>query len=263
MKKNLKYSIVKKGNWIIYILFLTGYIIVSRIELPEGVRYRDWFAFSTTLLLVIYTIAILFVLIKKYSKSIFLRIFLNIFVIIASLVGVFNSMTINEDAEIRVEKDGSIIVENDPYGYNLSHSIWKKKGWIFREYVKEKQKPKKIREPEEVFLDYKREDFNKGMEVIFDQLYKGKPGYKYNLNYDAKGHERALIYDNEVIRYLIFDKVSRNEEANIYVLYEADKDYQNPRILDMYAVVGDKVVSSGKKNWEDNPSKEFYEITGR
>ena len=80
-----------------------------------------------------------------------------------------------------------------------------------------------------------------------------------------------LVYeDDDKVRFLVYDRVSKNEKCLLYVYHEADKapdgsySLQEARILDMYAYVIDtgEVIDSGRQAWGDVGTSEYREAIG-
>ena len=80
----------------------------------------------------------------------------------------------------------------------------------------------------------------------------------------------SVYEDDDKVRFLVYDRVSKNEKCLLYVYHEADKasdgsySLQEARILDMYAYVIDtgEVIDSGRQAWGDVGTSEYREATG-
>ena len=67
----------------------------------------------------------------------------------------------------------------------------------------------------------------------------------------------------DIVRFLVYDRRSENDQCGLYVYYEAELDENgkydrsNARILDIYAVSDEGVVvSSERQSWEDVGTEE-------
>ena len=112
---------------------------------------------------------------------------------------------------------------------------------------------------------------NDGYVAIYSEYMADADGARFQTTQDAKGNSRMLVYeDNDKVRFLIYDRVSKNEKCLIYVYHEADKasdgsySLQDARILDMYAYVIDtgEVIDSGRQAWGDVGTSEYRDVTG-
>lgn len=112
---------------------------------------------------------------------------------------------------------------------------------------------------------------NDGFVAIYVSALAGDPDTRFLTDQDAKGNMETIVYEDEsTVRFLRYDRESKNENCLLYVYYEADK-YEDgsyspseARILDMYAYVPEtgEVIVSGKKTWSDVGSAEYREATG-
>lgn len=112
---------------------------------------------------------------------------------------------------------------------------------------------------------------NDGFVAIYVLALAGDPDTRFLTDQDAKGNMETIVYEDEsVVRFLRYDRESKNENCLLYVYYESDK-YEDgsyspteARILDMYAYVPEtgEVIVSGKKTWSDVGSAEYREATG-
>ena len=112
---------------------------------------------------------------------------------------------------------------------------------------------------------------NDGYVAIYSEYMADADGARFQTTQDAKGNSRMLVYeDDDKVRFLIYDRVSKNEKCLLYVYHEADKasdgsySLQEARILDMYAYVIDtgEVIDSGRQAWGDVGTSEYREATG-
>ena len=105
-----------------------------------------------------------------------------------------------------------------------------------------------------------------GMVAVYTRYFAGQEGSKYETDWDAKGVPGAVLYeDDEVIRYLRYDRLSKNGKCCLYVYYEDTKDGSaDTRILDMYAYDTEtgEVIDSGRRAWADVGTPEYREATG-
>ena len=97
----------------------------------------------------------------------------------------------------------------------------------------------------------------------FDRFHDaGEESISYELTLEP---ERVLYEDDEVIRYLRYDRLSKNGKCCLYVYYEDTKDGSaDTRILDMYAYDTEtgEVIDSGRRAWADVGTPEYREATG-
>lgn len=112
---------------------------------------------------------------------------------------------------------------------------------------------------------------NDGYVAIYSGYMADADGARFQTTQDAKGNSRMLVYeDDDKVRFLVYDRVSKNEKCLLYVYHEADKasdgsySLQEARILDMYAYVIDtgEVIDSGRQAWGDVGTSEYREATG-
>ena len=131
----------------------------------------------------------------------------------------------------------------------------------------------KVETEDHVDYQYVANKQNDGLVAIYEVISKEKTdnGYRFETSFSSHGEPQAVIYeDGQVVRFLRYDRVSKNQLCYLYVYYEsaknADGSYSptEARILDMYAYVVDTghVVSSGKKAWADLGNTEYREVTG-
>lgn len=112
---------------------------------------------------------------------------------------------------------------------------------------------------------------NDGYVAIYVSEFAGPDGNRFLTDQDAKGNQETIVYEDEnVVRFLRYDRESQNKECLLYVYYESDK-YEDggyspteARILDMYAYVIEtgKVISSGRTTWSEMGTKEYRKATG-
>ncbi len=112
---------------------------------------------------------------------------------------------------------------------------------------------------------------NDGYVAIYSEYMADADGARFQTTQDAKGNSRMLVYeDDDKVRFLVYDRVSKNEKCLLFVYHEADKasdgsySLQEARILDMYAYVIDtgEVIDSGRQAWGDVGTSEYREATG-
>ena len=94
-------------------------------------------------------------------------------------------------------------------------------------------------------------------------------GCDFMISYGANGNSRVILNENEeIIEYLVYDRLSENEKCELYVLYRSKKNtdgswyISEAEILDIfaYSMSTKDVVSSGKTSWSATGSEEYYEI---
>lgn len=201
--------------------------------------------------------------------------------------------------------NGTITVADSGFLQETKYSLWKKEGILYRRYLRESaggedidpsmtmflrehyperyEKKEQIKEQEQEApqvipkepdsYDYEVEFLGiaDGMTAIYHEIADDNPGYGYHAGMTAKGVPKAVCYeDDEIVRFLIYDCVSENNQCFLYVYYESDKEsdgtynLSGDRILDRFAYVIDerKVVSAGITSWSDQGSDEYREVVG-
>ena len=87
----------------------------------------------------------------------------------------------------------------------------------------------------------------------------------FMISYGANGNSRVILNENEeIIEYLVYDRLSENEKCELYVLYRSKKNtdgswyISEAEILDIfaYSMSTKDVVSSGKTSWSATGSEE-------
>ncbi len=91
------------------------------------------------------------------------------------------------------------------------------------------------------------------------------------VSYNANGNSRVILSENEeIIEFLVYDRLSENEKCELYVLYRCKKNadgswyISEAEILDIFAykMSTKDVVSSGKTSWSATGNEKYYEVTG-
>lgn len=109
-----------------------------------------------------------------------------------------------------------------------------------------------------------------GYRTIYQQ-YSADEGYDFMVSYNANGNSRVILKENEeIIEFLVYDRLSENEKCELYVLYRSKKNadgswyISEAEILDIlaYNISTKKVVSSGKTSWAAAGNEKYYEVTG-
>lgn len=107
-----------------------------------------------------------------------------------------------------------------------------------------------------------------GYRTIYQQYFADE-GCDFMISYGANGNSRVILNENEeIIEYLVYDRLSENEKCELYVLYRSKKNtdgswyISEAEILDIfaYSMSTKDVVSSGKTSWSATGSEEYYEI---
>ena len=110
-----------------------------------------------------------------------------------------------------------------------------------------------------------------GLVSVYEYISSDKDGYNFSLSSDTHGNPKAYIYsDDSVIRFLIYDRKSKNQKCNLYVLYEAKKNSEGTYITDDAYILGmfaydtdfGEVIDSGKTNWSDIGTEKYRNATG-
>ena len=107
-----------------------------------------------------------------------------------------------------------------------------------------------------------------GYRTIYQQYFADE-GCDFMISYGANGNSRVILNENEeMIEYLVYDRLSENEKCELYVLYRSKKNtdgswyISEAEILDIfaYSMSTKEVISSGKTSWSATGSEEYYEI---
>ena len=202
--------------------------------------------------------------------------------------------------------NGTITVSHAAWLDPATYSLWKSEGLLYRSYIREsagredinpseskdtflrRQFPEMYEErtnpdtgePEEhgnpVTVDAYDEQveaskITDGLVAIYVSEFSGDPANNYRTYWSTHGDPEAILYeDDQMVRYLRYDRISTNEECFLYVYYEAEKaedgswSATDASILDMYAYVMDDgtVIESGKKAWSDAGTDDYRTATG-
>ena len=103
-----------------------------------------------------------------------------------------------------------------------------------------------------------------GYRTIYQQYFADE-GCDFMISYGANGNSRVILNENEeIIEYLVYDRLSENEKCELYVLYRSKKNTDGSwyileaEILDIfaYSMSTKDVVSSGKTSWSATGSEE-------
>lgn len=109
-----------------------------------------------------------------------------------------------------------------------------------------------------------------GYRTIYQQYFADE-GCDFMISYSANGNSRVILNENEeIIEFLVYDRISENEKCQLYVLYRSKKNadgswyISEAEILDIFAykMSTKDVVSSGKTSWAANGNEKYYEVTG-
>ena len=124
---------------------------------------------------------------------------------------------------------------------------------------------------EVVSEQYINDKINDGLVAIYTEISEPADGYEFKTSWSAKGEAGAVIYeDDQIVRFIRYDRQSDNGECCLYVYYEADKAEDgtyspgDARILGMYAYVMEpgEVIDSGRKAWADPGTEEYRKAVG-
>jgi hypothetical protein len=119
-------------------------------------------------------------------------------------------------------------------------------------------------------LDENKSYEENGYQAIYD-VYLEAVSDEYTDSYDAKGHSRKILHeDDKEIRYIVYDRDSKNGECGLYVYYKCNKNSDgswspnDAQIIDIYAYVykDGNVIDSGRKAWADVGTDEYRKATG-
>ena len=103
-----------------------------------------------------------------------------------------------------------------------------------------------------------------GYRTIYQQYFADE-GCDFMISYGANGNSRVILNENEeIIEYLVYDRLSENEKCELYALYRSKKNtdgswyISEAEILDIfaYSMSTKDVVSSGKTSWSATGSEE-------
>ena len=109
-----------------------------------------------------------------------------------------------------------------------------------------------------------------GYRTIYQQYFADER-CDFMISYSASGNSRVILNENEeIIEFLVYDRLSENEKCELYVLYRSKKNadgswyISEAEILDIFAynVSTKDVVSSGKTSWSATGNEKYYELTG-
>lgn len=109
-----------------------------------------------------------------------------------------------------------------------------------------------------------------GYRTIYQQCFADE-GYDFMVSHNANGNSRVILKENEeIIEFLVYDRLSENEKCELYVLYRSKKNadgswyISEAEILDIFAykMSTKDVVSSGKTSWSATGNEKYYEVTG-
>ena len=201
--------------------------------------------------------------------------------------------------EERRNENGTITVKHSNWLDPSDYSLWEPDGLFYRTYlrdssgwddtdpdhplsVQEKPAPSEpaekteapalseeisLPEEEAVADTEEMDEISDGYVAIFTAEFSQEESNRYQRTWTAKGEEQAIVYEDEdIVRFLRYDRESKNGECLIYVYYESDNgaSVMNAKILDMYAYVKEsgEVISSGRTDWADAGNEEYREATG-
>lgn len=216
---------------------------------------------------------------------------------------------VNIASSIEIVNDNGIItVRTDHFLDPSEYSLYKEEGFLYRRYLrpmddindsdpsitKEQYEERKALEEERKALEAKQSEQwlasdvesavreKEAQEML--RMMRIDEGYMtirneflldaseiFEEEYDAKGNSRRILYEDEnEIRYLMYDRDSKNEKCALYVYYECQKEADgtwspmDAKILGMYAFVyeDDTVIESGKTAWSDAGTEEYRNLTG-
>ncbi|MFR0741122.1 MAG: hypothetical protein ACLSHE_04480 [Roseburia sp.] len=125
------------------------------------------------------------------------------------------------------------------------------------------------RTPEELLVEYMYHIPKKEYEEMYAMLHVEASGSISQEDFikrnGANGNSRVILNENEeIIEYLVYDRLSENEKCELYVLYRSKKNTDGSwyileaEILDIfaYSMSTKDVVSSGKTSWSATGSEE-------
>lgn len=256
------------------------------------------------------TVIVCIALSKKLKKTIekiiisLLSIFLcSISIWLLLMLGFYNLFHIEEEFD---NGNGTITVRQNDFLGESYYYLWKNEGFIYRSFIRRSFDLKDI-DPnmtiEEYFeINYPYSPNNALMEEtitndallendslnivenqtefeseidglvsVYEFISSDKDGYNFSLSSDTHGNPKAYIYsDDSVIRFLIYDRKSKNQKCNLYVLYEAKKNSEGTYITDDAYILGmfaydtdfGEVIDSGKTNWSDIGTEKYRNATG-
>lgn len=115
-----------------------------------------------------------------------------------------------------------------------------------------------------------KDEIYDGYRTIYQQYFADER-CDFMISYSASGNSRAILNENEeIIEFLAYDRFSKNEKCELFVLYRSKKNadgswhISEAEILDIFAynVSTKDVVSSGKTSWSATGNEKYYEVTG-
>ncbi|WP_155885140.1 hypothetical protein [Ligilactobacillus ceti] len=216
----------------------------------------------------------------QYYVQILLFFFVTIMFI---LLAVYLFLFASESKEKPLPKQPNYIqIQTDSYDPVIY--VYKKVGWLYKqpainqfELPKVTQKPK-IKAPKTPVQPQESEpkqeslsvQIEKGMHQIFAQEFASHSGFQYRQDYNAQGQPIGIVFENQHhINYLLFDKKSSNQKCLLYIYYQSQKNSDGSyspseaEFLNSYAynINTQKVVASGQKDWSDQPTQAFLNMT--
>lgn len=118
--------------------------------------------------------------------------------------------------------------------------------------------------------DLAAQQIETGYRMIYNAYFAAQ-GDSFEKEYDAKANSYVVLgEDSSSIRYLMYDRDSKNGNCGLYVSYKTQKNFDgswspsDAAILDMYAYEYSTgiIADSGKTAWADAGSKEYQALTG-
>jgi hypothetical protein len=202
----------------------------------------------------------------------------------------------NYDIET-VNENGTITVKWVHFLDSPDYSLYEKRGIMYRKFIREAygeddvepdasyeenepqgdydfkldiEEQKTDLEENKLDLDENKSYEEKGYQAIFDDFLEAVSD-EYTDSYDAKGNSRKILHeDDKEIRYIVYDRDSKNDECGLYVYYKCNKNSDgswspnDAQIIDIYAYVykDGNVIDSGRKAWADVGTDEYRKATG-
>lgn len=118
--------------------------------------------------------------------------------------------------------------------------------------------------------DLAAQQIETGYRMIYNAYFAAQ-GDNFEKEYDARANSYVVLQENSSsIRYLMYDRDSKNGSCGIYICFEAKKgsdgswSSSETSILDMYAYEYSTgiMADSGKTAWADTGSEEYRTLTG-
>lgn len=288
------------------LLLYTGLFFSIEAFLPTGYSYREYFdVFSSLVIYLSWFVLILYWLIwlirhilhwkdiQKGSRIILFVIMIMIWIVINLNGALYTFLRIsNIDEEIEVDENGLILMrhkqsEGSPLDYsNKAVGPFLRRSLTIDDMFQNmttSQENFETNDTTESSDDTSESDDSTDTEAVQDPLTPEFMAiYQYlvdageiesldsdeiTISYSAKGTPYVILQsDRTGIKRLVYDRVSRNQECDLFVYYLDETINENTQttILEFYAVNKQslEVIAGEKTNWSDVSSQDYQDATG-